>query len=133
MSFSQTFSQVVCQVNPGFNLEQYCLNLHNICISENNFIVQQYGIVDDLVDIMFGDYLSQEGNQVTISFDSEEDDHDVYTWICQNIRDEMSSIFQISQAVCIGSESAGMSVSFVDRRGRVHSMRDIFRILDDCF
>lgn len=108
MSHTTFQGTAICKVPSFFNLDRFIERLHLNCINEDNFIVENYGVleVDDIgfsedgteitnkgkeVDIDFNEYIQHYGDKIHINVDSEETDSEVWGWLIDQFISEMTS------------------------------------------
>lgn len=82
------------KVGDYFNLDHFLTGLHEQCINESNFLVEEYGTIpnpvdpkefDDIVDFNFEDYLEHDAkeNVLIVRLDTAEtnNNQDAFDWL----------------------------------------------------
>jgi hypothetical protein len=75
MSHCQFAAKASFTVVEGFNLDSFLSGLAKRCVTENNFIAQEYGVDPDnetLNDLNFSDYVSQSETEVIVQLNTDE-------------------------------------------------------------
>lgn len=128
MSYTTFQGTAICKVPSFFNLDRFIERLHLKCINEDNFIVENYGVleVDNIesledgteitnkgkeVDIDFNEYIRQYGDKIYINVDSEETDSDVWDWLIDQFISEMTSNVMVVKSATVDSRS-GVDITF---------------------
>ena len=93
MSSSYVTATTSIKVGDYFNLDQFITGLHEQCINESNFLVEEHGTVPnpvdpefgDIVDFNFEDYLEHDAkeNVLIVSLDTGETNSccDAFDWL----------------------------------------------------
>ena len=82
-----------------FDLDSFISELHDQCIRENNFIVENYGIKNDKVDCDFESYVSIVDEDVMIRVDTSDNtnsDSEVFEWLVDRATEFTGNHAQVS-------------------------------------
>lgn len=107
MSSTQFVATATCTVVDGFNLKSYLDALSERCVKEDNFIVENYDEFGEHLDLVFSQYVREQGNKILIERGTEESngDSDVWYWLVDQFVPVMTSQFVEINSVMIDSRS----------------------------
>ena len=131
MSYTQFVATATLTVCEGFNLQSYLDAISERCVKEENFIFDFYGLdSNDELDVDFGDYVRQVGDNVLIECDTEEinSDSQVWDWLIDQFIPVMKSDYAKIKSATIDSRS-GLDIDFslYSKMGKVADLDEILR------
>jgi len=131
MSYTQFVSTATLTVCEGFNLQSYLDAISERCVKEENFIFDFYGLdSNDELDVDFGNYVRQVGDNVLIECDTEEinSDSEVWDWLIDQFIPVMTSDYAKIKSATIDSRS-GVDIDFslYSKMGKVADLDEILR------
>ena len=88
MSYTQFVATATLTVCEGFNLQSYLDAISERCVKEENFIFDFYDLdSNDELDVDFGNYVRQVGDNVIIECDTEEinSNSEVWDWLIDQL------------------------------------------------
>lgn len=133
----------ICKVPSFFDLDNFVKRLHRKCILDDNFIVDNYGVLEvtDLgfnengptaeesepeVDIDFNDYITVYGNKIYLKADSEENDTQVWDWLIEQFLKEMCSDVMVIKTATVDSRTGtDVGVYLKSRTGTTLTLEDL--------
>jgi hypothetical protein len=130
MSYTHFTSTATCDVVENFNLESFLDGLAQRCISELNFIFDEFGEVDGKLDLDFNDYVRHVGDKMVIELDTEEcnNNSEVWDWLLdQFLPVMMSKVMRIDSASYDSKSGMESDVSFYTREGRTLSVEKLIK------
>ena len=136
MSHTQFVGTATLHVADEFNLEEYFEKLSFKCISENNFIVEDYGVEDDKVDLDFSDYVSQVDNKILIKCDTDTLENNYYNsqvwdWLIEQFLEVMTSSYMEIKSATIDSQSGvDHGTSYYLKDGRFIGSDDVHNVVE---
>lgn len=80
MSYTQFFGTATLTVDESFNLDSFLNTLSYNSVADDNFLVEQYGVVGNKIDLDFGWYVTHIDNQILIKIDTEESNGNSEVW-----------------------------------------------------
>jgi hypothetical protein len=124
MSYTQFSAQASCEVVKGFNLDSFLNGLMKRCVQEDNFIADNYGVIDEeLCDLDFHYYVTQVGNRIQIHLDTEEGecgDSEVFEWLTQQFIPVMTSRYLRVDSVTVDSrDGTSCFIQFYGKNGDI--------------
>lgn len=126
MSHCQFAAKASFTVVEGFNLDSFLSGLAKRCVTENNFIAQEYGVDPDnktLNDLNFSDYVSQYETEVIVQLDTDESefgDSEVFDWIKTQFVPVMTSDFMKVEYVTMDSrDGISCSIEYHTKSGAI--------------
>lgn len=143
MSYTMFTGTAICQVPSFFDLDNFIKRLHRKCILDDNFIVDNYGVLEvtDLgfkengptveesepeVDVDFNEYISHYGNKIYLKTDSEENDSDVWSWLIEQFLTEMCSDVMVIKTATVDSRTGtDVDVCLKSRTGTTLTLEDL--------
>ena len=130
MSYTHFTSTATCDVVENFNLESFLDGLAQRCISELNFIFDEFGEVDGKLDLDFNNYVRHVGDKMVIELDTEEcnNNSEVWDWLLdQFLPIMMSKVMRIDSASYDSKSGMESDVSFYTREGRTLSVEKLIK------
>jgi len=130
MSYTHFTSTATCDVVENFNLESFLDGLAQRCISELNFIFDEFGEVDGKLDLNFNNYVRHVGDKMVIELDTEEcnNNSEVWDWLLdQFLPVMMSKVMRIDSASYDSKSGMESDVSFYTREGRTLSVEKLIK------
>jgi hypothetical protein len=130
MSYTHFTSTATCDVVENFNLESFLDGLAQRCISELNFIFDEFGEVDGKLDLDFNNYVRHVGDKMVIELDTEEcnNNSEVWDWLLdQFLPVMMSKVMRIDSASYDSKSGMESDVSFYTREGRTLSVEKLIK------
>ena len=131
MSYTQFVATATLTVCAGFNLQSYLDAISERCVKEENFIFDFYGLdSNDELDVDFGNYVRQVGDNVLIECDNEEinSDSEVWDWLIDQFIPVMTSDYVKIKSATIDSRS-GVDIHFslYSKMGKVVDLDEILQ------
>ena len=131
MSYTQFVATATLTVCEGFNLQSYLDAISTRCVKEENFIFDFYGLdSNDELDVDFGDYVRQVGDNVLIECDTEEinSNSEVWDWLIDQFIPVMTSDYAKIKSATIDSRS-GVDIDFsiYSKEGKVVDLDEILQ------
>jgi hypothetical protein len=124
MSFTSFTSKATFEVPEGFNMDSFLLGLSQLCVDDDNFIVDSYGLDpenEELCDLDFHNYVSQDGTEITVHLDTEEPgfgDSEVFDWLTDRFVPVMTSDFMRIESVTMDSRDGNSChIDFQNKNG----------------
>ena len=113
MSYTQFVSTATLTLCDDFNVQSYLDAIAERCVKEKNFLFEEYGEIDGKVDVDFGSYVHQNGNELLIEIDTEESNgnSEVWDWLIDQFIPIMKSEHVQIKSASIGSRS-GLEIGF---------------------
>ena len=131
MSYTQFVATATCTVVDGFNLQSYLDAISTRCVKEENFIFEFYGLdLNDELDVDFGDYVRQNGDNVLIECDTEEinSNSEVWDWLVDQFVPVMTSRFMEIKSASIDSrEGVSVDVAYLGKDNQYISTDDLIK------
>jgi len=128
MSYTHFTATATCDVVENFNLESFLDGLAQRCVSEPNFIFDEFGEVDGKLDLDFNDYVHQVGDKIVVETDSEEcnNNAEVWDWLLdQFLPVMMSKVMRIDSAHYNSRTGMESDVSFYTKDGTIVSVENL--------
>ncbi len=122
MSYTQFVATASCTVVDGFNLESYLNAISERCVKEQNSIFDFYGEENGKVDVDFSQYVREQGGNILIECDTEEDNgnSEVWDWLLdQFIPVMVSDLMEIKSATIDSRSGVDVSISYLTKTGDV--------------
>jgi len=135
MSYSHFIHTATCTVPEYFNFDEFIVSLKEQCVREQNFIFEEFGSVEsdgatEQVDCSLEDYVSQDGNVITIQHDTEEsnDNSEVWDWLFDQFHQIMTSDYM--KCVCSSYGNAGIetTVELCDKSGDFITLENLIEL-----
>jgi len=131
MSYTQFVATATLTLCEGFNLQSYLDAISERCVKEENFIFDFYGLdSNDELDVDFGDYVRQVGDNVLIECDTEEinSNSEVWDWLIDQFIPVMTSDYAKIKSATIDSRS-GVDIDFslYSKMGKVVDLDEILQ------
>jgi hypothetical protein len=120
MSYTQFVATATVTVVDDFNLNSFLTALADRCVSEENFIYENYGEDDGVLDLDFECYVHQNGDKILIECDTEESNgnSEVWDWLIDQFLPIMTSDLAKIKSATIDSRSGlDVDVCFCDKNG----------------
>jgi hypothetical protein len=130
MSYTHFTSTATCDVVENFNLESFLDGLAQRCISELNFIFDEFGEVDGKLDLDFNDYVRQVADKIIVEIDTEEcnNNTEVWDWLLdQFLPIMMGKVMRIDSASYDSKSGMESDVSFYTREGTTLSVEKLIK------
>jgi len=131
MSYTQFVSTATLTVVDGFNLESFLNGIAERCVKEENFIFEFYGLdSNDMLDVDFGDYVRQLGDNILIENDTEEinSNSEVWDWLVDQFVPVMTSRFMEIKSASIDSrEGVSVDVAYLGKDNQYISTDDLIK------
>jgi hypothetical protein len=128
MSYTHFISTATCDVVENFNLESFLDGLAQRCISEPNFIFDEFGEVNGKLDLDFNDYVRQVADKIIVEIDTEEcnNNTDVWDWLLDQFLPIMTSkVMRIDGANYNSRTGMESDVSFYSKEGTILSVDNL--------
>jgi hypothetical protein len=128
MSYTHFTSTATCDVVENFNLESFLDGLAQRCISEPNFIFDEFGEVDGKLDLNFNDYVYHVGDKMVIEVDTEEcnNNSEVWDWLLDQFLPIMTSkVMRINSASYDSKSGMESDVTFYSKDGTILSVENL--------
>jgi len=122
MSYTQFVATASCTVVDGFNLESYLDALSERCVKEQNSIFDFYGEENGKVDVDFSQYVREQGGNILIECDTEEDNgnSEVWDWLLDQFVPVMvSDLMEIKSATIDSRSGVDVRISYLTKTGYV--------------
>lgn len=132
MSYTQFVATATLTLCDDFNVQSYLDAIAERCVKEENFLFEEYGEIDGKVDVNFGSYVHQNGNELLIEIDTEESNgnSEVWDWLIDQFIPIMKSEYvQIKSATIDSRSGVDVDVCFYTKDGNCISTDDIGNIL----
>jgi hypothetical protein len=138
MTFNQHRAQATFTVPEDFDLDAFIQDCHDDCIKDENFIWQNYGMSPHglvMVDLRFWDYISRDGKDLCVTYDTEElnSDGDVAEWLTARFAPVMESeTMKIETFSFVTKRGLDVKVSFLTKTGKlieIHDLLEVYRQL----
>lgn len=131
MSYTQFVATATCTVVDGFNLQSYLDAISTRCVKEENFIFDFYGLdSNDELDVDFGYYVRQVGDNVLIECDTEEinSNSEVWDWLIDQFVPIMNSRFvEIKSATIDSRDGVDIHVAYLGKDNNYISTDDLIK------
>ena len=131
MSYTQFVGTATLTVDLPFDLEVYLQKLAAKCVAEGNFIVDNYGVTDGVLDLDFESYVRMTSDgQILIELDTEESmmDSEVWDWLIDQFVDVMiSSVIEVKTACIDSRNSVDLDVYFYTKNRECIYTADLIR------
>jgi DNA-binding protein len=131
MSYTQFVATATCTVVDGFNLQSYLDAISTRCVKEENFIFEFYGLdSNDELDVDFGDYVRQNGDNILIECDTEEinSNSEVWDWLIDQFVPIMNCKFvEIKSATIDSRDGVDVHVAYLGKDNQYISTDDLIK------
>lgn len=113
MSYTQFVATASLSVVDNFNLKSYLDAISTRSVTEENFLLEEYGEVDGKIDLDFDSYVHQVGDRILIECDTEEynNNAEVWDWLIDQFIPVMTSQFVEVKSATVDSR-AGVDIDF---------------------
>jgi len=113
MSYTQFVATASLSVVDDFNLKSYLDAISTRSLTEENFLLEEYGEVDGKIDLDFDSYVHQVGDRILIECDTEEDNNnsEVWDWLIDQFLPIMTSQFVEIKSATVDSRN-GVDIDF---------------------
>ena len=131
MSYTQFIGTATLTVDQSFDLDSFLKSLSDLCIQEENFIYQEYGVVNGKIDLGFEAFVyhdSLSGNEVQIDVDTEEynSNSEVWDWLIDQFAPIMTSeLMKIKSASICSRNGVESGVAYVTKDKQQISQDDL--------
>jgi len=128
MSYTHFISTATCDVVENFNLESFLDGLAKYCLSEENFIFDEFGEVDGKLDLDFNAYVRQVADKIIVEVDTEEcnNNHEVWDWLLERFLPIMTSkVMRIDSASYNSRTGMESDVTFYSKDGTILSVENL--------
>jgi hypothetical protein len=128
MSYTHFISTATCTVVENFNLESFLDGLAKRCISETNFIFDEFGEVDGELDLDFNAYVRQVADKIIVEIDTEKcnSNTDVWDWLLDQFLPIMTSkVMRIDSANYNSRNGMESGVTFYSKDGTILSVENL--------
>ncbi len=130
MSYTQFVATATCTVVDGFNLESYLEAISIRSVKEQNFLFEEFGEENGKIDLDFGDYVRQVGDNILIECDTEEynNNSQVWDWLVDQFLPIMNSRFvEIKSASIDSRDGVDVHVAYLTKDGQYISTDDLIK------
>jgi hypothetical protein len=131
MSYTQFVSTATLTLCDDFNVQSYLDAIAERCVKEENFLFEEYGEIDGKVDVDFGSYVHQNGNELLIETDTEEPNgnSEVWDWLIDQFIPIMKSEYvQIKSATIDSRSGVDIGFSLYSKMGKVVDLDEILKV-----
>lgn len=128
MSYTQFIGTATLTVDESFDLDSFLKSLSDLCIQEENFIYEEYGVVNGKIDLHFTEFVSRSGDEIEIDVDTEEynSNSEVWDWLIDQFAPIMTSkLMTIKSAVICSRNGVESGVAYVTKDKQQISQDDL--------